>query len=282
MNDYERMVSVIRFLDELNSEHPDLDLLASHVGLSTAHLHRFIFSWAGMAPEEFLESLTLSYARKILQESNRIFDPGAGELYDPRIHLEIASPEEGKVDGEGWVIKGGYAETPFGRSLIAECPRGLCHLVFLESGEDAVAWNQLQACWPKAQIERDDKRAGALCEGVFSLEGQRPRRPRMQSVESAGTLNVYLKGTAFQIQTWQALLQIPAGSLISYGGLAALSGNPKASQAVGTAIGNNPIAFVIPCHRVIRETGAIGGYRWGVPRKKAMWVWERTLQRKGC
>jgi AraC family transcriptional regulator of adaptative response/methylated-DNA-[protein]-cysteine methyltransferase len=215
-------------------------------------------------------------------KGNRILNVGSGTQQDSRINLEVATPKEGMTDGEGWTIKGGYAETPFGRSLIAECPRGLCHLVFVESGEDSAAWNELQARWPNARLERDDNRADALCEEVFGLEGPRLRCPRMQSVISAGTLNLYVNGTAFQTRVWQALLQIPAGSLVSYGRLAALTGNPKASQAVGTAIGNNPIAFVIPCHRVIRETGAIGGYRWGVPRKKAMWVWERTLQRKGC
>ncbi|VGO17469.1 Bifunctional transcriptional activator/DNA repair enzyme Ada [Pontiella desulfatans] len=175
-----------------------------------------------------------------------------------RLHLEAATPAEVKAGGAGWTIAAGYADTPFGNCLLAESPRGICHLSFEEPG----AWSSLATHWPNAGFARDDDGATEWCKRIF-MEGRRP-------------LPLFVKGTPFQLTVWQALLQIPEGQLISYGRLAERIGNPKASRAVGAAVGQNPIGFLIPCHRVIRETGAIGGYRWGTDRKRAIQAWERA------
>jgi AraC family transcriptional regulator of adaptative response/methylated-DNA-[protein]-cysteine methyltransferase len=191
---------------------------------------------------------------------------GAGRLHDLCINLEAASPGEIKAGGEGWTIVAGYAESPFGECLIAESPRGICHLSF----EDE--WARIECDWPNAELVRDDQKADEICESIF-LEGRSLSQP---GTTRRSSLRLLVRGTAFQVKVWRALLEIPQGKLASYGRLAELVGNPKASRAVGTAVGNNPIGYLIPCHRVIRETGAMGGYRWGAERKRAIQVWEKA------
>ncbi len=270
MSDYDRIAEVIRYLDEHQQEQPDLAALANHIGLSPSHFHRLFSSWAGITPKDFLQCLTLEYARESLLAGNAVLDAsldaglsGPGRLHDLCISLQAATPGEIKSGGEGWTVSAGYTNTPFGSALLAENPHGLCELSFIEPDEMSAAWQSLRDNWPNAELERDDKRAREMGEVIFNPD-----------IRSSMPLKAYVRGTAFQVQVWQALLRIPVGKLISYGHLAEFIGNPKASRAVGTAVGNNPIAYLIPCHRVIRETGAVGGYHWGIARKKAIQAWE--------
>jgi AraC family transcriptional regulator of adaptative response/methylated-DNA-[protein]-cysteine methyltransferase len=173
-----------------------------------------------------------------------------------------------KSGGAGWALLAGFTETPFGTCLIAESPRGICHLVFVEAEKHETAWKELQANWPNARLQRNDAAAEKIAAQIFARLPQRSHAP----------LRAFVRGTPFQLRVWRALLQIPAGRLTSYGRLAQALGNPKASRAVGSAVGANSLAYLIPCHRVIRETGVIGEYRWGQVRKRALVAWENAAR----
>ncbi len=184
------------------------------------------------------------------------------------VDLEVAAPGEFKTAGAGWTIRAGFAESPFGRCLMAACPRGICHLSFDEEN----AWAAFTGAWPRTVVVRDDEWAAIVCRSVFSGRVHQPSR-------NAGPWKLFVRGSEFQAKVWRALLEIPEGDLVSYGRLAELVGNPRAARAVGAAVGSNPVGFLIPCHRVIRASGAIGGYRWGVDRKRAIQAWERAAAR---
>lgn len=270
MSHYERIAQVIRYLDEHHDEQPSLATLARHVGLSRFHFHRLFAAWAGITPKDFLQCLTLVHARALLREGESVLDAalgsglsGPGRLHDLCVSLEAASPGEIKSGGAGWTIVVGMADSPFGPCLIGRSPRGICHLSFADSAEYALGLAAIRAQWPAAGLQRDDSAASRMGQTIFA----RPPGPSPR-------LSALVRGTPFQIRVWQALLQVPPGILISYGRLAALLGRPNAARAVGTALGHNPVAYLIPCHRVIRETGAVGVYRWGAARKRAMVVWE--------
>jgi len=272
MNDYRRITRVIRFLDEHHAEQPDLGALARYVGLSPSHFHRLFSAWAGVTPKDFLQCLTLAHARALLREGASVLDAaltsglsGPGRLHDLCVVLEAASPGELKAGGAGWTINVGLAESPFGSCVIAEGPRGICQLSFVESDDGASELATLQDSWPKARLRRDDATAARLAARIF-------RRP--SASEPRPALRAFVRGTPFQVRVWRALLQIEAGTLVSYGRLAAALGQPTAARAVGAAVGQNPLAFLIPCHRVIRETGVIGDYRWCTTRKRAIVAWE--------
>jgi AraC family transcriptional regulator of adaptative response/methylated-DNA-[protein]-cysteine methyltransferase len=272
MNEYERIERVIRYLDANHADQPDLASLAEVAGVSTFHFHRLFSTWAGITPKDFLQCLTLAHAKKLLQKGASVLDAalaaglsGPGRLHDLCITLEAATPGEVKAGGAGWTITAGFADSPFGRCLIGECPRGLCHLSFIDAGDGAAALAVLRENWPCARLLHDDASAARIAGGIFEPRGERPARP---------ALRAFVKGTAFQVRVWRALLQVPPGTLVSYGQLASAIDKPAASRAVGTAVGHNPLAWLIPCHRVIRETGVIGNYRWGAMRKRAMLAWE--------
>lgn len=272
MNHYRRIAAVIRYLDAHHVEQPDLTTLAEHDGLSPFHFHRLFAEWAGITPKDFLQCLTQAHARELLRQGNSVLDAalasglsGPGRLHDLCVTLEAASPGELKSGGAGWTLTFGFAATPFGRCLMAESPRGLCHLSFLDEGDEATALARLHDDWPKTRLQRDDAAAKALAQKIFTTAA---------TTSSTPPLRVLVAGTAFQIKVWRALLRIPHGQLVTYGRLATAIGHPTATRAVGTAVGRNPLAWLIPCHRVIRETGAIGGYRWGTARKRAMLAWE--------
>jgi AraC family transcriptional regulator of adaptative response/methylated-DNA-[protein]-cysteine methyltransferase len=272
MNDYERIAEVIRFLDQHHPDQPDLAMLAEHAALSPFHFHRLFTSWAGVTPKAFLQCLTLVQVKKSLQRGQSILETaldaglsGPGRLHDLCVKLEAASPGELKSGGAGWTITAGFAESPFGTCLIAESPRGLCHLAFIEAEQDQAGWQQLQESWPKAQLRRDDAAAAKINNQIFQ---------RGVANNTHVALRAFVRGTPFQLRVWRALLEIPTGRLVTYGRLAETIGTPAAARAVGTAVGANSLAFLIPCHRVIRETGVIGDYRWGRIRKQAMVAWE--------
>ena len=272
MNDYERIALVIRYLDERRTEQPDLATLAEYAGLSQSHFHRLFSAWAAITPKDFLQCLTLSHARELLRTGKSVLDTalisglsGPGRLHDLCVTLEAASPGELKSGGEGWTISAGFADSPFGRCLVGEGPRGICHLSFVESEDGGAEWVGIRENWPKARLHRDDPAASRLADRVF----ERPHRSNARPA-----LRAFVQGTEFQVRVWRSLLQLQPGTLISYRSLASALGRPGAARAVGTAVGSNPLAYLIPCHRVIRETGVIGDYRWGHVRKHAILAWE--------
>ena len=274
MNDYERIARVIRYLDKHLAEQPDLNELARQVELSPFHFHRLFTRWAGVTPKDFLQCLTLTQVKESLRNGASVLDSaleaglsGPGRLHDLCVKLEAASPGEMKAGGAPWTVVAGFAASPFGTCLLAESPRGICHLSFVENGDEDAAWTGLEEDWPNARLQRNESAAARIVEKIFTRPIDRDSRP---------VLRAFVQGTEFQVRVWRALLEISPGRCTSYGRLAAAVGQPTAARAVGTAVGQNPLAYVIPCHRVIRETGVIGNYRWGRIRKRAMVGWENT------
>jgi AraC family transcriptional regulator of adaptative response/methylated-DNA-[protein]-cysteine methyltransferase len=280
MNDYERIAQVIRYLDEHHTLQPGLDELAHIVGLSPFHFHRLFSAWAGVTPKDFLQCLTVEHAKALLHEGQDVLSvalesglSGSGRLHDLCISLEAMSPGELKTGGGGLNIVFGVAATPFGDCLIGECERGVCHLAFIDGDGSDAALDELRDRWPGARLRRSDRTAADLASRVFERPDHHRKRP---------ALRAFVKGTAFQVRVWRALLRVPPGSLVTYGQLASAIGQPTAARPVGSAVGQNPLAYLIPCHRVIRETGAIGDYRWGHVRKRAIVGWEtsRRIERQ--
>jgi AraC family transcriptional regulator of adaptative response/methylated-DNA-[protein]-cysteine methyltransferase len=266
MNDYERVARVIRYLDEHRAAQPRLSTLAQVAGVSPFHFHRLFTAWAGTTPKQFLQCLTFEHARALLRDGENILDSafeaglsGPGRLHDLCVNLQAASPGEIKSGGAGWTIEAGFGASPFGRCLAAQGPRGICHLSFVD-GDPKAAWNEMTTLWPNARWNRDDAGARAALKQIFTRPGQ----------AGAKGLTAYVKGTEFQVRVWRALLRIPSGQLTTYGRVASAIGQPTAARAVGSAVGSNNIAWLIPCHRVIRETAVLGDYRWGAWRKRAM------------
>lgn len=270
MSDFDRIARVIRNLDQRASTQPPLAELAADAGLSPSHFHRLFRRWAGVTPKDFLQCLTVQFARERLRASASVLDTaldaglsGPGRLHDLMVSLEAASPGEWKRRGEGLEIGWGQSDTPFGPATLAWSPRGLCHLSFLDVPLGNAPPERLLRDWGRASLAREDDQARNWCGRIFRPE------PTVGS-----PLRAHVHGTAFQLKVWRALLQIPPGGLVSYGQLARGVGVPGASRAVGSACGHNPVAFLIPCHRVIRETGIVEGYRWGTVRKRALLAWE--------
>jgi len=272
MNDYERVARVIRFLDRHHTEQPDLAALAAAADLSPFHFHRLFSAWAGVTPKDFLQCLTLEHVKQLLRDGDNVFDAalnaglsGPGRLHDLCVTLEAASPGEMKSGGAGLQIDFGFAETPFGEALVAETKRGICHLSFVDVGGRDRVQKLIAKDWPNADLRRNDRRAAELASEIFARPPQSQSHPHLRA---------FVRGTPFQLRVWRALLKIPSGSLTTYGRLSAEINQPGAARAVGSAVGANPISFVIPCHRVIRETGALGNYGGGRIRKQVMLGWE--------
>ena len=272
MNDYERIARVIRYLDECHAQQPDLANLAKYAGLSPFHFHRLFSRWAAATPKDFLQCLTLSHAKAALREGKSVLDAsldaglsGPGRLHDLCVSLEAASPGKLKSGGDGWKIKAGFADSPFGTCLVGESPRGICHLSFVHSRDRRTNRSAIQDDWPLARIEWNNTSARRLVDALFENPA---------SATPGSTLRAYVRGSAFQVRVWRALLQVPLGKLVSYGRVAKTIGERGAARAVGSAVGQNPLAYLIPCHRVIRETGVLGDYRWGRTRKQAIIAWE--------
>ena len=270
MNDYERVANVIRFLDRRHTDQPGLTELSGVAGLSPFHFHRLFSTWAGVTPKDFLQSLTFEHVKQLLLDGHNVLDAALdaglsspGRLHDLCVTLEATSPGEMKNGGAGMQIDYGFAETPFGEALIAETKRGVCHLSFVDRGRNT-AREVLVSQWPNAKLNRKDARIAELSARIFARG----------KTSSRLTLRAFVRATPFQLRVWRALLRVPAGALTTYGRLAEAIGQAQAARAVGSAVGANPIAFIIPCHRVIRETGALGHYHWDPIRKRAIVGWE--------
>lgn len=274
-SDYSKVEQAIRFIGARVHEQPGLAEVAEEVGLSEFHFQRLFQRWAGVSPKRFLQFLTLEEAKKALAESRSVLETshavglsGPGRLHDLFLSLERMTPGEYKAQAAGLRIHWGVEDTPFGPALFAALDRGLCGLSFLLEDGPEGAFEELRARWPGAKLEASPAfirtHAAAFCARV---EG-RTHEP----------LSLVLKGTPFQIKTWDALLRIPEGRVAAYQDLAKLAGEPAAVRAAASAVGQNPIACLIPCHRVIQATGAFGQYHWGSPRKQAMLAYERARQ----
>lgn len=272
--DYARIERAIAFLDREAHRQPSLEELAAVAGLSAMHFQRLFSRWAGVSPKRFLQHRTLFTARALLQGRRSLLDAsyeaglsGPGRLHDLFVNLVAMTPAEFRDRGRGLDIAYGIHATPFGDCLLGETRLGICSLTFLAEGQTAEeAIHGLAAAWPAARLAEDRERTGETVTRVFAAlaAGAGTDRP----------LSLLVRGTNFQVQVWEALLRIPAGDVVSYGELARQVGAESATRAVGTAVGRNPVAWLIPCHRVIRKTGAFGGYRWGEERKRVMLAWE--------
>lgn len=271
--DYHRIERAIRFLDNSAPVRPSLDEVAQHVGMSPFHFQRLFTRWAGISPKRFSQVLALEYAKDRLRDSRNMIDAtydaglsSGGRLHDLFVKLEAMTPGEFRDSGQGLRISAGFHESPFGEALIATTERGVCGLSFHDGSRQA-ALRELAERWPQATVEERPRVTAPVASRIFkALEIRDP--------EGLVPLGLLVRGTNFQVKVWRALLQIPIGSVATYEDIATAIGAPAAARAVGAAIGRNPVAFLIPCHRVIRTTGALGGYRWGLPRKRAMLAWE--------
>jgi AraC family transcriptional regulator of adaptative response/methylated-DNA-[protein]-cysteine methyltransferase len=269
--DYQRIEQAIQFLETHFTHQPSLDDIAQHVNLSKYHFQRLFKRWVGISPTQFLQFLTLDYTKQKLTEGQNILDTsydaglsGPGRLHDLFMTFEAMTPGEYKNMGAGLQITYGFHPTPFGECLLAMTDRGICHLSFVEQHDRECTLTQLQTNWAQAIFSEDPQKTQLLIDQIFVPEQTTRVRP----------FHLLLKGTNFQVNVWQALLSIPRGVLVSYQNIASYLGNPRATRAVANAIARNPIAYLIPCHRVITKEGKIHRYRWGSARKKAIVGWE--------
>jgi AraC family transcriptional regulator, regulatory protein of adaptative response / methylated-DNA-[protein]-cysteine methyltransferase len=271
MYDYQRIEEAIRFIRENFREQPDLDEIARQIHLSPFHFQRLFKEWAGVSPKKFLQFTSIEYAKLLLQEQKTLatvsFETGlsgTSRLHDLFIQIEGMTPGEYQNGGKNLHIYYSRAETVFGNILIASTEKGICHISFLPENPEQ----------PESDIIK--RFPSAVFEQKADLHQQQALKMFRDDWSDLDRIKLHLKGTPFQIKVWNALLQIPAGSLKSYLDIANEIGDAHASRAVGTAIGNNPIAYLIPCHRVITSSGNLGGYHWGIDRKTAMIGWEAS------
>ena len=277
--DYQRIAKAIIFIRQHYLNQPNLSTVAQHIGLSESHFQRLFTRWVGISPKRFLQYLTLESAKSKIDQTKSLleltFDVGLsspGRLYDLFVNLEAMSPGEYKAGGKGLEIFYGIHDTPFGKSVIATTARGICNLHFLDLANEQKPEQILRNSWTNAKIIHDQNATQTLCERIFNLTTFKEHKP----------VTLLVKGTNFQIQVWRALLQIPFGETTTYKNVAQMIGNPTASRAVGNAVGKNPIGYLIPCHRVIRSSGELGGYRWGIERKTALLSWEASQDELLC
>lgn len=265
---YNRIADAIDYIKNNFQQQPNLDKVAEQVHLSPFHFQRMFSEWAGTTPKKFLQYISIEHAKNVLNNQSTLFDTaletglsGTARLHDLFINIEGMTPAEYKNAGKNLVINYNFATSPFGNLIIASTSKGVCYIAFDNDEEKALA--NLRAKFYNATFQRksDINQQNAL----FIFQNDWNKLPEIK---------LHLKGTDFQLKVWEALLKIPLGQLSTYGNIANRIGNPKASRAVGTAIGSNPVAFLIPCHRVIQSTGNFGGYMWGNTRKTAIIGWE--------
>jgi AraC family transcriptional regulator of adaptative response/methylated-DNA-[protein]-cysteine methyltransferase len=280
--DYIRIASAIRYLADHAGDQPSLADVAGQVGLSEHHFQRLFSRWVGISPKRFLQFQTLEHAKAMLRDSRPVLETaygaglsGGGRLHDLFVTLEAVTPGEYKAGGRGLDIRAGFHATPFGECLLATTSRGVCGLSFDTAGRDTLLAD-LEDRWPGARVLIDDGATAPVAERIFGrFDGDGWTRDPLASARPA-PLPVLVRGTNFQVRVWEALLRIPAGSVATYESIADQVCTPAATRAVGNAVGRNPVAYLIPCHRVIRKTGVFGNYRWGAERKVAMLMAEEA------
>lgn len=268
MDDYQRIAGAIRYLEANLSAQPELDEVAEAIGLSPYDLQRVFSRWAGVDPERFLQYLAVRDVKRLLDESRGVLGAslevgpsGLGRLHDHFVTLESMTPRDYARGGEGLCVRYGFHDSLFGPLLLASTERGICRLSFYEEPNEEVAEEELRRCWPAAQLRHDAAVTAAVAGHIFTVQS---------GGEPEEAIRLHIQGSNFQIQVWRALLRIPEGAVCTYGDIARSLGRAHAARAVGRAVGDNPIAYLIPCHRVIRESGRLGGYRWDANRKRAM------------
>lgn len=264
--DYQRMAETLDWISAHFEEQPSLADIASRAGVSPYHFQRLFSRWVGLSPKKYVQFLTLARAKACLDASHSVlgaaFAAGLsspGRLHDLFVNIEAVTPGEHKLGGAGLAIRHGVHDSPFGPCLLMHTERGICGLAFLDEGDDGRTLADMASRWPNAHLVSDPAPGAELAARAFAARGS-----------GGDPLTLLMHGTPFQIQVWQALLRIPAGAVTSYQALAGYIGKPNAARAVGTAGGANPISYLVPCHRVIRKSGALGGYHWGLGRKLAM------------
>ena len=270
MSDYQRIAQAIDYIQAQAHRQPSLEQVAAQLHLSPGHFQRLFSRWTGVTPKTYLQYLTLERAKTLLRRASTVLDTScelglssASRLYDHFVTLDAVTPGEYKACGQGVGIEYATGHTPFGEMFIAITPRGICRMCFIEGNDTSRAIADLQRQWPSARLQGNSRRAAAMVESLFR-EAPAADRP----------LSLLVTGTNFQVNVWRALLRIPSGTVTSYGRIATSIGHEKAARAVGSAVGANPVALLIPCHRVICNDGRIAGYHWGNTRKHAILAWE--------
>jgi AraC family transcriptional regulator, regulatory protein of adaptative response / methylated-DNA-[protein]-cysteine methyltransferase len=276
--DYRRIERAIHYLEQHVTEQPSLKEMADSVNLSEYHFQRLFSRWVGISPKRFMQYLTKERAKALLLDSRDLLETslvsglsGPGRLHDLFVTSEAVTPGEFKRRGQGLEIRYGFHPTPFGECLLALTGRGVSNLIFVLDDDREKSLAELRGYWPEANLREDPVSTGPIVEALFDriLKGE------------ASPLNLYLNGTNFQLKVWEALLRIPAGTVVSYEDVAVSIGMPGASRAVGNAVNRNPIPVIVPCHRVIRKSGDLSNYRWGSSRKKALLGWEAAALERG-
>jgi AraC family transcriptional regulator, regulatory protein of adaptative response / methylated-DNA-[protein]-cysteine methyltransferase len=273
--DYKRIEKAILYLEKNAHQQPDLKDVARAVNLSEYHFQRLFRRWAGISPKRFLQFLTLERVKTLMKGSSNLLDityqsglSSSGRLHDLFVNVEAVTPGEFRGRGENLKIRYGFYPSPFGECLIAVTDRGITNLAFVQPGSRATMVRNLKKQWKRADVTEDAAATKPYMDKIFA-----PGR-------SVSKADLFVKGTNFQINVWKALLRIPRGAVISYEDMARQIGMPKAVRAVAGAVASNPIAYLIPCHRVILKSGALGGYRWSSTRKKAILAWETSRVKK--
>jgi AraC family transcriptional regulator, regulatory protein of adaptative response / methylated-DNA-[protein]-cysteine methyltransferase len=270
-HDYELVKHTLAFISENWRDQPSLETLADQAGLSPTHLQRLFTRWAGLSPKAFLQAVTLDHARGLLRDSASILDAsyelglsGPGRLHDLFVTHEGMSPGIYKAHGRGLNIQYGFHDCPFGRALILITNEGLAGLAFADHGKEKSALADMTSRWPEATYVENQQATAAYAKRIFESERWKPDQP----------LRIVFIGSDFEIRVWETILRIPFGKASTYSDIASHIGKPKAARAVGAAVGKNPISFVVPCHRVLEKSGGLGGYHWGLTRKRAILGWE--------
>jgi AraC family transcriptional regulator of adaptative response/methylated-DNA-[protein]-cysteine methyltransferase len=273
--DYELIRRAIAFLTESWTEQPPLEGLAAHLGMSATHCQKLFKRWCGLSPKEFVQAITVDHARSLLSGSASVLDAayevglsGGGRLHDLFVSHEAMTPGDYKRRGEGLDMGYGFHPSPFGEALLIVTERGVAGLAFVDEDKAQTREGVLAEMterWPKARFVAAPERTTPFARQIFNPATWSRERP----------VRLVMIGTDFEVRVWESLLKIPIGRAVSYHDIARHLGQPSASRAVGSAVGRNPISFVVPCHRVLRGDGSLGGYHWGLTRKRALIGWER-------
>lgn len=271
LRDYDSVRRAIGFMHSQWRDQPNIEAVADAASLTPDELHHLFRRWAGLTPKAFMQALTLDHAKGLLRDSASVLDAaldsglsGPGRLHDLFVTHEAMSPGEWKTGGAGMELRYGFHSSPFGTAIVIASDRGLAGLAFSDPGDEKSAFDDMVRRWPAATLVEDSAGTAGLAQRIFDSKLWRADQP----------LRVVLIGTDFEVRVWETLLKIPMGRAVSYSDIACKIENPKASRAVGAAVGKNPISFVVPCHRALGKSGALTGYHWGITRKQAMIGWE--------